>query len=250
MTPEKPESIQRNFLARIGPSEPLRELFEHLPGVFFFAKDQNSRMMCASSTIYKRLGCNEELDVVGRQDSDFFPKQIADNFVRDDQKVFATGKPLLNRVEIWYNEQRMLDWFVTNKLPLKDESGNIIGLMGTVRSYEGSRKLLLPFSQISAAVEFIRTHHRERISVTDLAHHSGLSPRQLNRKFNDAFGMSAQDFLTKTRIQTASDALLNTDLSIAEIAQKFGFCDQSAFTQAFRKHTGITPLKFRKRYAS
>ena len=250
MTPEKPESIQRNFLARIGPSEPLRELFEHLPGVFFFAKDQNSRMMCASSTIYKRLGCNEELDVVGRQDSDFFPKQIADNFVRDDQKVFATGKPLLNRVEIWYNEQRMLDWFVTNKLPLKDESGNIIGLMGTVRSYEGSRKLLLPFSQISAAVEFIRTHHRERISVTDLAHHSGLSPRQLNRKFNDAFGMSAQDFLTKTRIQTASDALLNTDLSIAEIAQKFGFCDQSAFTQAFRKHTGITPLKFRKRCAS
>ena len=250
MTPEKPESIQRNFLARIGPGEPVRELFEHLPGVFFFAKDQNSRMMCASSTIYKRLGCNEELDVVGRQDSDFFPKQIADNFVRDDQKVFATGKPLLNRVEIWYNEQRMLDWFVTNKLPLKDESGNIIGLMGTVRSYEGSRKLLLPFSQISAAVEFIRTHHRERISVTDLAHHSGLSPRQLNRKFNDAFGMSAQDFLTKTRIQTASDALLNTDLSIAEIAQKFGFCDQSAFTQAFRKHTGITPLKFRKRYAS
>lgn len=249
MAPEKPESIQRNFLARIGPGEPVRELFEHLPGVFFFAKDQNSRMMCASSTIYKRLGCNEELDVVGRQDSDFFPKQIADNFVRDDQKVFATGKPLLNRVEIWYNEQRMLDWFVTNKLPLKDESGNIIGLMGTVRSYEGSRKLLLPFSQISAAVEFIRTHHRERISVTDLAHHSGLSPRQLNRKFNDAFGMSAQDFLTKTRIQTASDALLNTALSIAEIAQKFGFCDQSAFTQAFRKHTGITPLKFRKRYA-
>ena len=169
--------------------------------------------------------------------------------MRDDQKVFATGKPLLNRVEIWYNEQRMLDWFVTNKLPLKDESGNIIGLMGTVRSYEGSRKLLLPFSQISAAVEFIRTHHRERISVTDLAHHSGLSPRQLNRKFNDAFGMSAQDFLTKTRLQTASDALLNTALSIAEIAQKFGFCDQSAFTQAFRKHTGITPLKFRKRYA-
>ncbi|MDP6903642.1 MAG: helix-turn-helix domain-containing protein [Verrucomicrobiota bacterium] len=249
MAPEKPESIQRNFLARIGPGEPVRELFEHLPGVFFFAKDQNSRMMCASSTIYKRLGCNEELDVVGRQDSDFFPKQIADNFVRDDQKVFATGKPLLNRVEIWYNEQRMLDWFVTNKLPLKDESGNIIGLMGTVRSYEGSRKLLLPFSQISAAVEFIRTHHRERISVTDLAHHSGLSPRQLNRKFNDAFGMSAQDFLTKTRIQTASDALLNTALSIAEIAQKFGFCDQSAFTQAFRKHTGVTPLKFRKRYA-
>ncbi|MDG2213727.1 MAG: helix-turn-helix domain-containing protein, partial [Verrucomicrobiota bacterium] len=205
--------------------------------------------MCASSTIYKRLGCKKELDVVGRQDSDFFPQQIADNFVRDDKAVFATGKPLLNRVEIWYNEQRMLDWFVTNKLPLKNASGNVIGLIGTVRSYEGSRKLMLPFSQISAAVEFIRTRHRERITVADLAKKTSLSPRQLNRKFNDAFGMSAQDFLTKTRIQTSSDALLNTSSSIAEIAHQFGFCDQSAFTQAFRKHTGITPLKFRKRYA-
>ncbi len=206
-------------------------------------------MMCASSTIYKRLGCKKELDVVGREDSDFFPQQIADNFVRDDEAVFTSGKPLLNRVEIWYNEQRMLDWFVTNKLPLKNESGNVIGLMGTVRSYEGSRKLLLPFSQISAAVEFILAHQRERITVTDLANKTSLSPRQLNRKFNDAFGMSAQDFLTKTRIQTSSDALLNTASSIAEIAHQFGFCDQSAFTQAFRKHTGITPLKFRKRYA-
>ena len=249
MPSENPESVQQSFLAQIGPGEPVRELFEHLPGVFFFAKDRNSRMMCASSTIYKRLGCKEELDVVGREDSDFFPQQIADNFVRDDQRVFATGKPLLNRVEIWYNEQRMLDWFVTNKLPLKNESGNVIGLMGTVRSYEGSRKLLLPFSQISAAVEFIRAHHRERITVTDLANKTSLSPRQLNRKFNDAFGMSAQDFLTKTRIQTSSDALLNTASSIAEIAHQFGFCDQSAFTQAFRKHTGITPLKFRKQYA-
>ena len=178
MPSENPESVQQSFLAQIGPGEPVRELFEHLPGVFFFAKDRNSRMMCASSTIYKRLGCKEELDVVGRQDSDFFPQQIADNFVRDDQRVFATGKPMLNRVEIWYNEQRMLDWFVTNKLPLKNESGNVIGLMGTVRSYEGSRKLLLPFSQISAAVEFIRQHHPKLLTASALSYNISPTPRQ------------------------------------------------------------------------
>ena len=144
----------------------------------------------------------------------------------------------------------MLDWIITSKFPLRDATGKIIGLMGMFRSYEGSRKLLLPYSQISSVVEYIRSHHRDHISVTDLAKRAKLSPRQLNRKFNDAFGMSAQDFLTKTRIQTASDALLNTASSIAEIAEQFGFCDQSAFTQAFRKHTGITPLKFRKRYAT
>lgn len=123
-----------------------------------------------------------------------------------------------------------------------------MGLMVMFSSYEGSCKLLLPYSQVSTVVEFIRTHHRERISISDLSKNSGLSPRQLNRKFYDAFGMSAQDFLAKTRVQAASNALLNTSSSIADIAQKIGFCDQRAFTQVFRKHTGITPMKFRKLY--
>ncbi len=74
--------------------------------------------------------------------------------------------------------------------------------------------------------------------------------RQLNRKFQEAFSMSAQEFLAKTRIQAASDALINSDLSITDISLEFGFCDQSAFTQTFRKHIGLTPQKFRQRYHS
>jgi len=247
---ESPESIQNSFLSKIGSGEPIRELFEHLPGVFFFAKDLDSRIMCASQATSERLGCQNEMEVVGKNDSDFYPKELAAKFLMDDLLVLNTGQALIDKVEIGYNKQRMLDWIITSKFPLRDASGKIIGLMGMFRSYEGSRKLLLPYSQISSVVEYIRSHHRDQISVTDLAKRAKLSPRQLNRKFNDAFGMSAQDFLTKTRIQTASDALLNTASSISEIAHQFGFCDQSAFTQAFRKHTGITPLKFRKRYAT
>ena len=250
MPAESPESIQKSFLSQIGPGEPIRELFEHLPGVFFFAKDLDSRIMCASQATSERLGCQNEMEVVGKNDSDFYPKELAAKFLMDDLQVLNTGQALIDKVEIGYNKQRMLDWIITSKFPLRDATGKIIGLMGMFRSYEGSRKLLLPYSQISSVVEYIRSHHRDHISVTDLAKRAKLSPRQLNRKFNDAFGMSAQDFLTKTRIQTASDALLNTASSIAEIAEQFGFCDQSAFTQAFRKHTGITPLKFRKRYAT
>ena len=120
--------------------------------------------------------------------------------------------------------------------------------MGVVQSYEGKKESLLPYSQISDAVEYIRQHHCERIRVEDLAQRVGLSSRQLHRKFRQVFGMSVKDFLTKSRIQSASDALIHQDLSIAELAAAFGFCDQSAFTQQFRKHTGITPIKFRQRY--
>ena len=148
------------------------------------------------------------------------------------------------------NEQRIQDWFVTNKLPIVDGERNIIGLMGTMQSYEGKKKALMPYSQISAAVNHIRDNHRERITVTYLASLCVLSPRQMHRKFRDVFGMSVQEFLNRTRIQAASDALLASDATIADIAIDFGFCDQSAFTQQFRRHTGLTPLKFRKQYAA
>jgi len=62
-----------------------------------------------------------------------------------------------------------LDWFVTNKLPLRNSAGNIIGVMGTLRSYEGSRKSMLPYSQISDVVDFIREHHRGKITVAEVA---------------------------------------------------------------------------------
>ena len=153
-----------------------------------------------------------------------------------------------NRVEIWYNEQRLLDWFVTNKLPVYDEQSQIIGVMGTVRSFEGNKQTIIPYAQVNEAVEFIRKRHRGKISVADIADQVAISPRQLNRRFRRTFGMSAQEFLTKTRIQAAMDMLVNTDASILDVALQFGFCDQSAFTRQFTKHIGVTPLKFRLRH--
>ena len=241
-------AIQQEFFALMGGPQRFQELFEHLPGVYFFVKDRQSRLVCASQPFREHLGVKSEAEFVGKTDYDFFPPHAADHFVRDDQLVMTTGEPLIGRVELWYNEQRVLDWFVTNKLPVRDTRGKIIGVMGTVRSYEGQRRTMLPLSLINSTVDYIREHHHERLTVEDLATQAGLSPRQLHRKFRDVFGLSVQDFLIKTRVQAASDALLHSDLSIAQIATDFGFCDQSAFTQLFRKHTGLTPLRFRQRY--
>lgn len=240
--------MQRKFFASMGGPQRFQELFEHLPGVYFFVKDRQSRLVCASQPFREHLGVKTEAEFVGKTDYDFFPPHAADHFVRDDQLVMATGEPLIGRVELWYNAQRVLDWFVTNKLPVRDTRGEIIGVMGTVRSYEGQRRTMLPLSLINSTVDYIREHHHERLTVEDLAAQAGLSPRQLHRKFRDVFGLSVQDFLIKTRVQAASDALLHTNLGIAQIATDFGFCDQSAFTQLFRKHTGMTPLRFRQRY--
>lgn len=238
--------IQSEFFQRMGGDQQLRHLFELMPGTFFFLKDERSRMICASRAIQKRLGVASEAEIVGRTDYDFFPPSIADNFVRDDRKVMESGRALVNHVEIWYSEQRILDWFVTNKLPVFDKTGHPIGVMGTVHSYEGKKQELLPFSRVSTAIEYIRQHFRRTISINELAELSELSPRQLQRAFREAMGTGIHEFILKTRIESACHILQTTETPIAEIAKQHGFCDQSAFTKTFRRLTGVTPARFRK----
>jgi AraC-like DNA-binding protein len=66
--------------------------------------------------------------------------------------------------------------------------------------------------------------------------------------FKEAFGLSPQAFLIRTRVQAASDDLLLTDKTLSEIALEHGFCDQSALSRRFIEHTGETPRKFRQRH--
>jgi AraC-like DNA-binding protein len=157
-----------------------------------------------------------------------------------------TGQPKLNIVELFFNEQGVPDWFITNKRPLRDRRERVIGVMGTVHSYEGRREVLHRDLQLDRAISHIRAHFRSGLSVKELAHAVHTSPRQLHRKFVEAFGASPQTFIMKLRIQAACEALQRDDSQIAEVARSFGFCSQSAFTELFQRYVGVTPLKFQK----
>ena len=248
LKPAADEAVKqrRDFLAQIGSVEPFQQLFNQIPGVYLFMKDRESRLMWGNTALFQRLGVTED-ELVGTKDHRYFPEYVARLFVRDDQKVMRTGRPLLNRVAVWYNEQRILDWFVKNKVPLRDRAGKIIGLVGILQSYEGMKHAHTPYAELSTVIDHIRNHLGANLTVEGLAKLGGVSSRQLHRKFRRAFGLSVQDFLSKTRIQAAQDALVRTSQSIAEIALSLGYCDQSAFTQQFRRNTGVTPRRFRTR---
>jgi AraC-like DNA-binding protein len=242
------EQLRTRFLSEMGPDTPFYQLFEHLPDIAFFAKDLKCRIVGASRLFYERFGFRSESEILGKDDFELFPRPLAETFRRDDEAVFESGAARLNLVELFFNRQGVPDWFVTNKLPVRDAGGRVIGLMGTTHSYEVRKALLRPFLSLERAVEFIRTHFRERISVEDLAQHMHLSPRQLHRKFVETFGVGPQAFILKLRIQAACEALQNPNEQIAEVGSGLGFCDQSAFTQAFHKHIGLTPRQYQMQF--
>jgi AraC-like DNA-binding protein len=234
------------FLKRISSETPLYTPFDCLPGVIFFAKDRRSRLICASQRFLERFGFRREAEVTGKDDFDLFPPRLAESFRRDDEEVLRTGKPKRNIVELFFNEQGVPDWYITNKFPLRDRRGKVIGLMGISHSYEGRGEVSHRDLRLDRAIAYIREHFRSGVSIKELAQAVHISPRQLHRKFVEAFGMSPQTFITKLRIQAACETLQREGLQIGEAAQAFGFCNQSSFTELFQRYVGVTPLKFQR----
>lgn len=248
MTVSEKQRIRRAFLRQIADDSAFYRLFDHLAGVSFFAKDRQFRIVCANRQFIERFGFTKETEIIGRDDFDLFPPRLAEHFRRDDEVVLASGKPRLGIVELFFNRQGIPDWFVTNKLPVFDSGGRVIGVMGTTQSYEGRKQVLQPYLRIHRAVDFIREHFRERISIEQLAAIEHISPRQLHRKFIESFSLSPQAFIMKLRIQSACESL-QSGAQISDTARDLGFYDQSTFTHHFQKHMGITPRKFQRQFS-
>lgn len=243
-----PSQLRERFQRGIAPEGAFYQMFNHLPGISFFAKDNQFRIVAANRQFYQRFGFQEELEIIGKNDYDLFPSRLAENFRKDDTEVMGTGKPMLNIVELFFNQQGIPDWFMTNKAPVKDYKGRVIGIMGTTQSYETKKQVIQPFLQIDKAVNYIRENFRKKVSVEELADMVYLSSRQLHRRFVEAFGCSPQAFIMKLRIQAASEALQQEAAQISEVAREVGFGDQSSFTQHFQKHIGITPLRYQRQF--
>ena len=238
------------WVRAIDPSHLFHKLFDLLPGLHFFAKNSAGEMMFSSRGILDLYGFREEDEIVGLTDFDLAPAQMAKSYVDCDARILRTGQPLLNSVELWFDQARVPDWHVVNKLPVRDHRGKIIGIMGFLQSYEARAKLLRPFGGISKAVDHIRSNYSCKIGINDLARCACLSPRQVERRFKDAFGIGPHEFLIRTRILAACRTLRESENSLAEIALACGFCDESAFVRLFHKHIGITPGGFRRRLAA
>jgi PAS domain S-box-containing protein len=110
----------------------LRTLIDNLPDGIY-AKDTEARKILANPANWKRMGCLTEAQAIGKTDFDLFPKEIAEAFFADDQTVLKRGQPIINREERMVLKDGQTHWLLTSKIPWRDASGKIIGLIGIGR---------------------------------------------------------------------------------------------------------------------
>lgn len=84
------------------------------------------------------------------------------------------------------------------------------------------------------------------LAIDDLASACNLSPGVFMRAFRDTTGKTPHQWLTKRRVERSRDLLLDSNLTLIEIARSCGFTDQSHFTRIFARETGTPPGAWRR----
>ncbi len=241
-------AFQRQFFARYPGLQPLMDLFEHAPGVYFYAKDQRSRFVRLNRANLAVYGVSDEESLLGRSDRDFHPPSLAEGYIAEDQRVMAGGKPVLNQTWLVPFLNGPMQWFVSSKMPLLGGRGECIGICGVMHPIATPKEQLARFQRLAPAVRYLEQRFRDHVQLAELADFCGLSATHVHRLFQRLLRMSPTEYLLALRLQEARRLLVTTEEPVSVIAQNTGFFDQSHFTKRFRRVTGMTPTQFRKTF--
>jgi two-component system, sensor histidine kinase and response regulator len=110
----------------------LRALLDYIPDRIYF-KDLYCRFMRCSKSMAVRLGLGDPKEVVGKTDFDFHPKELAQEFFEDEQRILLTGEALVNKLEKQRSTNGEEIWASVTKVPIYTQGGTIAGLVGLSR---------------------------------------------------------------------------------------------------------------------
>ena len=96
------------------------------------------------------------------------------------------------------------------------------------------------------AKRYIDEHLESELSVVKLAERFYVSPNYFSRLFKRVTGEGCNEYVVKKRIEKSKLLLEMTTIKAGEIAETVGYNDTNYFSLAFKKHTGMSPRKYRE----
>lgn len=182
-------------------------VLDSLP-LFVFWKDRESRYLGCNQAFANAAGLNSPQEIIGKNDHQLIWSDQADHFIEDDQFVMNNNLPKLNIVE----EQTQPDgihWVETNKIPIKNKHGEVIGVLGSFHDITEKVKL---------QNEKVEREKREMVSTlaggishdlnNSLSLVSGLATLCLRQYENKDREEQVKDYLNKMQTAIKKSSLL------------------------------------------
>jgi len=179
------------------------------------------------------------------------PDEVAVLGVDNDQFVCDLCDPPLSSIA--YNSERagyeaaaLLDELMAGK---KKSANQRILIQAThIVPRQSTDILAVEDADVAKAVRFIRKHAKKAIQVNDVAEAIALPRNSLYKKFRKILGHSPNEEITRARVEQIARMLVETNMSISEIASTLEYSSTAHVARYFRRGKGMSLMAYRKRY--
>lgn len=212
----------------------LSAFLEHIPEHVYF-KDRKSRFIRVNRAMAQHFGLRDADEAISKTDADMFSAEHAGRALRDEQRILATGEPILGmeEKETWPDGRE--DWVLTSKVPLRDRRHRVIGTMGISHNITERKQAeakirylamhdaltdlpnrLVLIDRLERAIALARRHQR-RVAVLML---------DLDRfkSVNDSYGHHVGDCLLQLVAQRLKECLRESDVVARLGGDEFVIC--------------------------
>lgn len=99
---------------------------------------------------------------------------------------------------------------------------------------------------VQRAIDYIHMHLSDPVTISEVAKAAGVNHTQLVKLFGKETGKTVKQYLAEKRCDIAAELLMNSRISVQEIAAYAGYADNNYFAKVFKANKGVSPQEYRK----
>jgi LacI family transcriptional regulator len=196
--------------------------------------------------------CGRQVVDMCKQADISVPEEVSVLGVDNDDFICGLCNPplssiIFNTENAGYDAAKRLDLMIEGK-GVHGDNSNIFVQPMEIFQRQSTSLCAIEDSVVAEAISFIARNEKRPIQVNDVSDHTAVSAKMLQKKFKLVLGRSVHNEIRRVRADYIAKLLLETNLTVSEIAYSMGYSCDNHMSRFFQKVKGLTITQYRRRY--